>query len=417
LLAADYLSRVERSKYAFAVRVESLFAHTWRPSAVDKQRTGEQTMSLKTLTRTLPVGSIIAMAALALPPLMISGVARADSISPSSYSATLAVGEVSTITKTVTISAGRPSSALVDVLFLTDTTGSMSPSIAGVRSQFAGIVTDLSALGNVAFGSAQYKDVGDSPLYQLTQNLTTNTSLVQTAINGYSATGGGDTPEAGLYSLDQAAGAGWRAGSTRFIVWTGDAPSHDKLFGVDETIALAALNAANIHVIGLNQPSGPGLNAASTGTQTGAVGDLPNASAGQATFITSGTGGQFFATATASDIENIVKTAITSSFNTYSQVCLDSSAAPAGVGVAHAPCITGSFDRSIDRTFNFLTSFTGLAGGTYDFGINAMVDGGIVATELDHIVVSSIPEPGTWGMLALGLGVVGFVARRRRLDD
>lgn len=363
------------------------------------------------LRRALTLSGACAIATTAF---LITGAARADDINPATYSKVLAPGGSDTITKTVTITKGSPTSALVDVLFLTDTTGSMSPSIAGVQSQFGSIVTDLAGLGNVAFGSAQYKDVGDAFTYQLSQNLTTTTSLVQTAINGYTATGGGDTPESGLYSLDQAAGAGWRPGSTRFIVWTGDAPSHDKLFGVDLGTALTALNAANIKVIGLSQPSGPGLDAASTGTQTGQGGDIANASAGQATAIAAGTGGSFFASATATQIENIVKTAITSSFNTYSSVCLDSTAAPAGVLVVHAGCIAGAFDRSIDRTFSFLTTFTGVTGGTYDFNIAATVDGGVVAMEADHIVVTGVPEPSTYALMSLGLAAVAFLRRRRK---
>jgi hypothetical protein len=179
------------------------------------------------------------------------------------------------------------------------------------------------------------------------------------------------------------------------------------------------LNAANIRVIGLNQPSGPGLDAASSGSQTGQAGDIGAASAGQATFITNGTGGQFFATASASQIENIVKDAIGTAFNTYSSVCLDSSGAPAGVTVSHDACVTGSFDRSIDRTFTFSTTFAGTAAGVYDFAINATADGGNIASEADHITVSSvgaIPEPSTYAMMGLGLAVVGFLARRRRQD-
>ena len=36
------------------------------------------------------------------------------------------------------------------------------------------------------------------------------------------------------------------------------------------------------------------------------------------------------------------------------------------------------------------------------------------ASAQDFVVVTSIPEPGTWALLAAGLGVVGLMARRRR---
>jgi len=49
--------------------------------------------------------------------------AMADSLSPSAFSATLAVGGSTTIHKTVTID--QSPSAKVDVFFLADTTGSM----------------------------------------------------------------------------------------------------------------------------------------------------------------------------------------------------------------------------------------------------------------------------------------------------
>src|SRR5207249_1219633 len=50
------------------------------------------------------------------------------------------------------------------------------------------------------------------------------------AINAWQADGGGDTPEAQLFALDQVAqcpGTGWRPGAKRIIVWFGDAPGHE----------------------------------------------------------------------------------------------------------------------------------------------------------------------------------------------
>ena len=59
-----------------------------------------------------------------------SSVALADGISPTSFAADLGVGDSVTITKTVTVAQGGPSAAVVDIMFVFDTTGSMSSGIA-----------------------------------------------------------------------------------------------------------------------------------------------------------------------------------------------------------------------------------------------------------------------------------------------
>ena len=64
----------------------------------------------------------------------------------------------------------------------------------------------VSGLGNVAYGVGEYKDVGDVFVYRLNQDITDESpATVQTGINAWGATGGGDKPEAQLYALDQVA--------------------------------------------------------------------------------------------------------------------------------------------------------------------------------------------------------------------
>ena len=151
-----------------------------------------------------------------------------DTVVPSSYATSLKPGKSVTITKTVTISAGTPTSAKVDVFFLADTTGSMGAALSSVQNGAAAIMAGTSGLGDVAYGVGEYKDVGDAFVYRLNQDITTDTAAVQTGINAWVASGGGDWEEAQLYALYQVANTvSWRPGSTRIIIWFGDAPGHD----------------------------------------------------------------------------------------------------------------------------------------------------------------------------------------------
>jgi hypothetical protein len=104
--------------------------------------------------------------------------------------------------------------------------------------------------------------------------------------------------------------------------------------------------------------------------------------------------------------------AIGEAFATYTTVDI---AAPslAGLDISILPTyISGAFDRSVERTFGFDVTFTGLAPGTYEFDLFGRVDGGNVATEHDIITVG-VPEPGT--LLLLGMGLVGLAGFRKRL--
>lgn len=55
--------------------------------------------------------------------------------------------------------------------------------------------------------------------------------------------------------------------------------------------------------------------------------------------------------------------------------------------------------------------FLGFQRATADIYGFGFVDGSVV---IDNVVTSAVPEPATWGLMLAGLGVAGFVARRRR---
>lgn len=337
--------------------------------------------------------------------------AMADSISPTSFSDTLLVGETTTVHKTVTVSAGKPTTSKVDVYFLADTTGSMGGAINSVKSAASSILSQAAGLGDVQFAVGHYNGELRDSSYALFQSMTASQAAAQAGINSWFASGGGDGPEANLYGLYHAANdaaTGWRPGSERILIWFGDAPGHDPSPGgtapsdgkVTEAQATAAL---------VNQ----GIN-----VQAISVGFAQLNSSGQAQRIANATGGTLFNGISVANLVATITDAITTSVTTYNTVGIDVSEVPAGVGVNVVPSShVGTFDRTVERTFEFDITFTGVTPGTYDFNVYGTVDGGRVATEEDSITVrarsTGVPDGGhAMLLLAASMGALGVVRRR-----
>ncbi|WP_340682437.1 Calx-beta domain-containing protein [Amycolatopsis coloradensis] len=192
-------------------------------------------------------------------------------VDPATVDLTLNAGQSTTVTKNVTTSAVPPNP---DLVLLADTTGSMGGPIGNVRTNAGAITGDvLAAQPTAQFGVAEYKDFTDSVPFKVNQGITGDTTAVQAGIDQWAASGGGDTPEANLNALYRlATGAvAFRPDGTRIIAWFGDAPSHDPSGGHTLAQTIAALQAAKIRVVAVN------------------VGALD--ATGQASAITSATGG------------------------------------------------------------------------------------------------------------------------------
>jgi hypothetical protein len=349
--------------------------------------------------------------------LLLAVPAFADALDPSSVSGTIGVGGTFQITDKVgTISAGGPTTASADVLFIMDTTGSMSGEISTVQAAFSGTVAALSALGNISTGAAQFKDKtndGYDPFdYQLTQDITSNSSLTQNALNSFTANGGGDTPEQGLYALDQAATTtSWEAGAKRIAVIVGDAPAHDDAHpkgagGVTVPGVASDLIANNVTMIALDAGD---LNGYGQFSGTGSL--LGDGVAG------SYTPPPFNSDPT--DLTNEIVSLIGDSFETYSNVSLGLvGAAPSDCSVSLPASISGSFDRSSTRTFDFGdVGVTGTHAGLCSFTVGLFADGALLATESDSFTVTGTggaPEPATWAMMVIGFAAFGYVGYRRK---
>ncbi len=100
-----------------------------------------------------------------------------------------------------------------DVAFLIDTTGSMGSTANAMAAEFGNIVVGLeTVIEDMAYGFATYDDYtccgygysssGDNP-FILQQQVTTDTTLVQTALNACPNHYGGDGPESSIEALYQ----------------------------------------------------------------------------------------------------------------------------------------------------------------------------------------------------------------------
>lgn len=129
----------------------------------------------------------------------------------------------------------------LQVMFIVDTTGSMSDEIAYLQKDFAAIAADAGNDG-IEYSVSFYRDEGDEYVTK-TNGFTSDVTAVQTLLNAEYADGGGDTPEAVADILAETItdNGAWRGDCNKLAFLVFDAPPHE---GTDAVIRAAVESAA-----------------------------------------------------------------------------------------------------------------------------------------------------------------------------
>lgn len=153
---------------------------------------------------------------------------------------TSVTARVDTLAVTGTRSAAAQTG--LQVMFLVDTTGSMSDEIAYLQKDFSDIAAAVGSDG-ISYAACFYRDEGDDYVTRMNP-FTTDVAAVQGKINGEYADGGGDMPEAVAEALTEAVSAaqGWSETDAKLLFLIYDAPPHEK---TDAALDAAIRSAAD----------------------------------------------------------------------------------------------------------------------------------------------------------------------------
>ena len=148
---------------------------------------------------------------------------------------------------TATSGAARPDK--LDLMFVIDTTGSMSDEIRYLQSELRAIinaVTQRHGGVDIRLGFVFYRDEGDDYVTH-SVDFSGDIGKQQGVLARQSANGGGDYPEAMDQALIRAVGHQWRSDAVKSLFLVADAPPHDNKFGRSWQAAEAA-RAKRIHI-------------------------------------------------------------------------------------------------------------------------------------------------------------------------
>ncbi len=235
----DLSSKVGHFYHAcYVLAIHSIHSRRQQQLGTIPKSKGERHMN-SAHKRTIKGVAVVACMVMVLTVYWSSAVAA--SVSPDTFSATVKPTESASDPVKVDVPASAPKA---DVLFIFDTTGSMSGALASAKTHATEIMNSF-ATTDIAFGVVDHRDYegrfsscsyddyygysGDYP-YKLDQSVTTSKDSVQSAINGLSIGSGADGPESysrTLYESYSDPTIGWRDGAKKVVVYLGDSVPHD----------------------------------------------------------------------------------------------------------------------------------------------------------------------------------------------
>jgi hypothetical protein len=347
--------------------------------------------------------------------LAIAPVAHA-SVTPPTATITVTAGGTASEAKTVGVPA-HPREA--DIELAIDTTGSMGPAIAQAQADATAIVNGVQTMfPSAQFAVVQFKDAGDTPEYNVEQPMTASASLIDSAIAGLSAGGGGDAPEAynlvyhNSFTPDVGGDIGWRPGSRTFVVVIGDAEPHGA-----GTAGIAGCNDTTADPNGLNTATELAGMSAAQRTLFMILEMDPDTSAtlpcyqSLAAGAFSGGQGVVGGTDLATQIVNLIQSA-TATVSTVGMQVNSASPAPASASwISFSPASAGPVNPPANLPFTVNISVpTATPAGTYQFDLEAVADGADIGHQALTVVVTPPGGPP-------GIGVDHYKCYRARQRD
>ena len=116
----------------------------------------------------------------------------------------------------------------LDLMFLVDCTGSMSPWINQVKKELSTIMTYITTnnpFADIKISFVGYRDIRDFTRFEI-QDFTSDITSLEQFISKVIAMGGNDTPEDIAGALNKSLAMSWREKSAKYLVLIADAPCH-----------------------------------------------------------------------------------------------------------------------------------------------------------------------------------------------